>query len=79
MTGNGGLALLADAHTSVPSEAVGSGLGVWWLLVAALGLLTVACGVGFVLYLRRTSPRRRKAAADPPSEPALASSDAPTA
>jgi hypothetical protein len=50
--------LLAEVHTSVPSEAVGSGLGVWWLLVAALGLLTLACGTGFVVYLRRTAPRQ---------------------
>ncbi|MYA25195.1 MAG: hypothetical protein F4091_11000 [Acidimicrobiales bacterium] len=53
-----GTTLLADAHASVPSEAVGSGLGVWWLLVAVLGLLTVACGSGFVVYLRRTVPQR---------------------
>ena len=53
-----GTALLADGHTSVPSEAVGSGLGVWWLLVVLLALFTVACAAGFVLYLRRTSPRR---------------------
>lgn len=52
------MALLADAHTGVPSEAVGSGLGGSWLLVAVLGLLTVACGTGFVVYLRRTAPRR---------------------
>ncbi|MCY3607624.1 MAG: hypothetical protein F4Y76_09655 [Acidimicrobiales bacterium] len=53
-----GTTLLADAHASVPSEAVGSGLGVWWLLVVVLGLLTVACGSGFVVYLRRTAPQR---------------------
>ena len=53
-----GVALLAEGHATVPSQAVGSGLGVWWLLVAALGLLTVACGTGFVVYLRRTAPRR---------------------
>ncbi|WP_419552380.1 hypothetical protein [Candidatus Poriferisodalis sp.] len=51
-------ALLAEVHTSVPSEAVGSGLGVWWLLVSLLGLVTVACGTGFVLYLRRTVPQQ---------------------
>ncbi len=51
-----GLALLADGHTSVPSEAVGSGLTVWWLLVALCALLTVACAVGFFVYLRRTAP-----------------------
>ncbi|WP_420444355.1 hypothetical protein [Candidatus Poriferisodalis sp.] len=56
MTGSAA-ALLADAHTSVPSEAVGSGLGVWWLLVTLLGVLTVACATGFVLYLRRTAPQ----------------------
>ena len=51
-------AILAEGHTNVPSEAVGSGLGMWWLLVALSGLLTVACGVGFILYLRRTAPKR---------------------
>ena len=49
-------AILAEGHANVPSEAVGSGLGVWWLLVALCALLTVACGVGFFLYLRRTAP-----------------------
>ena len=57
MTGSAA-ALLAEAHTSVPSEAVGSGLGVWWLLVTLLGVLTVACGTGFVLYLWRTAPQQ---------------------
>ena len=65
----GGTALLADAHASVPSEAVGSGLGVWWLLVAVLGLLTVACGTGFVLYLRRTAPRRWQGDVSTAAEP----------
>ncbi len=64
-----GAALLADAHTSVPSEAVGSGLGVWWLLVAGLGLLTVACGTGFVLYLRRTAPQRWQGDVSTAAEP----------
>jgi len=64
-----GTALLADAHASVPSEAVGSGLGVWWLLVAVLGLLTVACGIGFVLYLRRTAPRRWQGDVSTAAEP----------
>ncbi len=49
-------AILADSHANVPSEAVGSGLAVWWLLVALCALLTAACGVGFVRYLRRTAP-----------------------
>ena len=61
--------LLADAHTSVPSEAVGSGLGVWWLLVAALALFTVACGTGFVVYLRRTAPRRWQGDVSTAAEP----------
>ena len=52
--------LLADGHTAVPSEAVSSGLGVWWLVVAVLALFTAACCAGFVLYLRRTSPRQRQ-------------------
>ncbi len=64
-----GAALLADAHASVPSEAVGSGLGVWWLLVAVLGLLTVACGTGFVLYLRRTAPQRWQGDVSTAAEP----------
>ena len=50
--------LLAHGHTAMPSETVGSGLGIWWLAVALLGAFTVACGAGFVLCLRRTSPRR---------------------
>lgn len=50
--------LLADGHTAVPSEAVGSGLGVWWLVVAVMGLFTAACAVGFVRYLRQTSPQQ---------------------
>ena len=56
MTGSAA-ALLAEAHTNVPSEAVGSGLGAGWLLVVLLGLLTVASAAGFVLYLRRTAPQ----------------------
>ena len=55
--------LLADGHAAVPSEAVGSGLGVWWLAVALLGAFTVASASGFVLCLRRTSPRRGSAKA----------------
>ncbi|WP_419864231.1 hypothetical protein [Candidatus Poriferisodalis sp.] len=68
MTGSG-TALLADAHAGVPSEAVGSGLGVWWLLVAVLGLLTVACGTGFALYLRRTAPRQWQGDVSTAAEP----------
>ena len=49
-------AILTEGHASVPSESVGSGLAVWWLLVALCALLTVACGVGFFRYLRRTAP-----------------------
>ncbi|WP_419915133.1 hypothetical protein [Candidatus Poriferisodalis sp.] len=64
-----GLALLADGHTSVPSEAVGSGLGVWWLLVAVLGALTAASGTGFVVYLRRTAPRRWQGDVSTAAEP----------
>ncbi len=64
-----GLALLADGHASVPSEAVGSGLGVWWLLVAVLGVLTAASGTGFVVYLRRTAPRRREGDVSTAAEP----------
>lgn len=64
-----GVALLADAHTNVPSEAVGSGLGVWWLLVTVLGLLTMACGTGFVLYWRRTAPRRWQGDVSTAAEP----------
>ena len=55
------VSLLADGHTAVASEAVSSGLGVWWLAVATLGAFTAASGAGFVLYLRRTSPRRAAA------------------
>ncbi|WP_420608833.1 hypothetical protein [Candidatus Poriferisodalis sp.] len=64
-----GTALLADGHANVPSEAVGSGLGVWWLLVAVLGLLTVACGTGFVVYLRRTAPQRWQGDVSTAAEP----------
>ena len=53
------VALLADGHSPAPSEAVSSGLGVWWLTVAALGLFTVACAAGFVMCMRRTAPTRR--------------------
>ena len=65
----GGVLLLADAHASVPSEAVGSGLGMWWLVVTVLGLLTVACGTGFILYLRRTAPRRWQGDVSAAAEP----------
>lgn len=65
----GGTALLADGHANVPSEAVGSGLGVWWLLVAVLGLLTVACGTGFVAYLRRTAAQRWQSDVSTAAEP----------
>ena len=68
MTG-GAAALMADAYASVPSQAVGSGLGVWWLLVAVLGLLTAALGAGFVVYLRRTSPRRWQGDVSTTTEP----------
>ncbi len=64
-----GTVLLADGHANVPSEAVGSGLGVWWLLVAVLGLLTVASGTGFVAYLRRTAPRQWQGDVSPAAEP----------
>lgn len=64
-----GVALLADGHATVPSEAVGSGLGVWWLVVTVLGLLTLACGAGFVVYLRRTAPRRWQGDVSTAAEP----------
>ena len=63
--------LLADAHTSVPSEAVSSGLAVWWVLVVLAGLLAIASAGGFVVYLRRTSPAGAFAASDACDEPAL--------
>ncbi|WP_419841715.1 hypothetical protein [Candidatus Poriferisodalis sp.] len=57
--------LLADAHTAVPSEAVGSGLAMWWLAVMLLGMSTVAFGTGFVLYLRRTASHRAQLPTSP--------------
>ena len=71
----GAAALLAESHANVPSEAVGSGLGVWWVLVAVLGLLTVACATGFVVYLRRTSPRSTESVAHRQSESSAARSE----
>jgi len=65
----GAAALLADVHANVPSEPVGSGLGVWWVLVAVLGLLTVACATGFVVYLRRTAPDRWQGEENTAAEP----------
>ena len=69
MTGARVALLLADSHTTVPSEAVSSGLAVWWVLVVLAGLLSIASASGFALYLRRTSPARAFAAADTPDEP----------
>lgn len=65
----GAAALLAEAHANVPSEAVGSGLGVWWVLVAVLGLFTVACATGFVVCLRRTAPPRWQGEENTAAEP----------
>ncbi len=62
--------LLAETHTSVPSEAVSSGLAMWWALVALTGMLAVASAGGFVFYLRRTSPARSFAAPDASDESA---------
>ena len=71
MTGDLNGALLAEVHTSVPSEAVSTGLAVWWVLVVLAGLLTIASAGGFVVYLRRTSPARAFAASDESHKPTL--------
>jgi len=47
-------------------DAVGSGAGKWWLLVAALGAATLICGVLWLATKRRTMPPAKQRYVPPP-------------